>query len=140
MGMALDRESAARRMDMSVVSDVAGFQHDRFGTQIQAKAVRLHQMNRERAMHFNAPVMADSAMDVMLTLVIGQEQNTPLSLMTLALANRLNAQDCASLITQLAEAGLVVTHKQDAAGSQMVALTDRGFARMRGYIMDQRVA
>jgi predicted transcriptional regulator len=93
-------------------------------------AAKMHALNRRRAFHFNTPVMADSAMDVMLTVLIAQEQHVPISLNAIIMANRLQQDSCEKLLGDLASAGLLC--RKGAEGA--VRLTTKGLAQMQEYL------
>jgi hypothetical protein len=100
------------------------------GNRAEDVAVRLHAANRRRSQHFNAPVMADAAMDIMLSLFVAQEHKRPLTPAALAMANHIAQDRCGPLLDDLGQA-LLVTRS---APSLPVALTERGTRLMREYL------
>jgi hypothetical protein len=102
---------------------------------LEAKASRMHLLSRLRGQHFLATVMADSAMDVALTLFVGEMQRRPVSEMMLAAANLLSRSETAALIDRLVQAGLAVVTGREPEG-RTVGLSPLGSARMRSFIND----
>jgi len=102
---------------------------------LEAKAARMHMLGRLRSRHFFTPVMADRAMDVMLSLLVGELQAGPVNDATLAVGNLLTRDETNVLIDRLVQAGLAVEtgHGPD---RRAVGLTPLGSARMRSYVSD----
>lgn len=102
---------------------------------LEAKATRMHGLGRLRGKHFLIPIMADSAMDVMLSLFVGELQGTLVSDTALAVGNGLSREDTALMIDKLVNAGLaaVASHAGD---RRTVGLTPLGSARMRSFVND----
>ncbi|WP_250890258.1 hypothetical protein [Sphingobium nicotianae] len=102
---------------------------------LEAKATRLHTLSRLRGKHFFTPVMADSAMDVMLSLFVGELQSSKVSDTALAVGNMLNREETETIIDRLVQAGLAVItgHEPD---RRTVGLTPLGSARMRSFVND----
>ncbi len=102
---------------------------------LEAKATRMHGLGRLRGKHFLIPVMADSAMDVMLSLLVGALQGIAVSDTALAVGNMLSREDTDLMIDKLVNAGLaaVVNHEGD---RRTVGLTPLGSARMRSFVND----
>lgn len=100
----------------------------RASTQAELKATLLHRNNRRRALHFNAPVMADSAMDLMLTLFVGHEQRRVVDRVALAMLNSLTPVRADTLLSSLSEAGLTRIE------GECWGLTDRGARLMSAYL------
>jgi len=100
-----------------------------------SKATRMHMLGRFRGQHFLTPVMADSAMDVMLSLLVGELQNCDVSETALATANLLSRKETNALIDRLVQAGLAVLTGHEPDG-RTVGLSPLGSARMRGFVND----
>ena len=102
---------------------------------LEAKATRLHTLGRLRGKHFFTPVMADSPMDVMLSLFVGELQSNKVSDTALAVGNLLNREETDVIIDRLVQAGLAVItgHEPD---RRTVGLTPLGSARMRSFVSD----
>jgi hypothetical protein len=110
-------------------------QDERHQGGLEAKAASMHRLNRFRSQHFVTPVMADSAMDVMLSLFVGELQRRDVSEAALAMANLLSRKETSALVDKLVQAGLAVSTGQDPDG-RTVGLSPLGSARMRGYVND----
>jgi hypothetical protein len=102
---------------------------------LEAKASRMHAIGRLRGKHFFTPVMADSAMDVMLSLFIGELLSASVSDTALAVANLLSREETDSIIEKLVQAGLAVVTGRE-PDRRTVGLTPLGSARMRSYVSD----
>jgi AcrR family transcriptional regulator len=102
---------------------------------LEKKASQMHTIGRLRGKHFLTPVMADSAMEVMLSLFVGELQSTKVSDTALSVANLLSREETESVIDRLVQAGLAVItgHEPD---RRTVGLTPLGSARMRSYVND----
>ena len=105
---------------------------------ISAKAARIHALSRLRARYFTSRILADSAMDVMLSLFVGEVQEIELSEATLALANLLSRDEVTLLVNNLVHAGLAVV-TGDEPERRTVGLTPIGSARTRSYVNDYPV-
>jgi hypothetical protein len=103
--------------------------------QLELKAARMHQLSRLRGEHFASPVMADSALEVMLSLLIGELQNHDVSERILAAATLLSRKGTDALIDQLVQAGLAVITGHEPEG-RTVGLSPLGSARMRSFMND----
>ena len=103
-----------------------------------AKAVRMHALSRLRTRYFTSRMLADSVMDVMLSLFIGELQEIELSEATLALANLLSREEITLLVNNLVHAGLAVV-TGDEPERRKVGLTPIGSARTRSYVNDYPV-
>lgn len=97
---------------------------------IEVRAARLHAENRRRAELFNRPVMADSAMDVMLTALIAHEQGTRLTRTAVAMANRLCRTAAEPIIADLVAARLL----EGGECVDHVRLTKLGVDLMREFV------
>lgn len=93
-------------------------------------ATRLHALSRKRTFLFNTPPMADSAMDIMLSVLIAHQQNVQITHLAVAMANRLSQEKCEAFLEALALAGLV-SHK---GPGDTVRLTAKGLDQMQDYI------
>ncbi|MCW2351048.1 putative transcriptional regulator [Sphingobium sp. B7D2B] len=102
---------------------------------LRAKAGRMHMLGRLRSKHFYTPVMADRAMDVMLSLFVGELQSSPVSDTALAVGNMLSPAEAAAVIDKLVQAGLAVVAGEEPE-RRTVGLTPLGSARMRSYVSD----
>lgn len=102
---------------------------------LEAKATRMHTLGRLRGKHFFTPVMADTAMDVMLSLFVGELQSSIVSDTALAVANLLNREETDAIIDRLVQAGLAVVTAQE-PDRRTVGLTPLGSARMRSFVSD----
>ena len=102
---------------------------------LEAKAVNMHMLGRLRSKHFYAPVMADSAMNVMLSLFVGELQSSKVSDTALAVGNMLSPQEVDGFIDNLVQAGLAVV-KGEEPDRRTVGLTPLGSARMRSFVSD----
>ena len=102
---------------------------------MEAQATRLHMQGRKRGKLFLAPVMADSAMDIMLCLAVGEFQGISVSAAALATANLLSRAETDAFIDRLVQAGLAVITGVAPEG-RAVGLTPLGSARMRGFLND----
>lgn len=103
--------------------------------EVASKAARMHMLGRFRGQHFVTPIMADSAMDVMLSLFVGELQNCDVSETALATANLLSRKETNALIDRLVQAGLAVLTGHEPDG-RTVGLSPLGSARMRGFVND----
>lgn len=101
-----------------------------------AAALRLHAANRHRAAHFGAPVMADSAMDILLSLLLARSNARAPSVAALALAHGMTPDKCHDLIGQMVQAGLVLR----AGDGASVRLSQRGERLLRDYLMSEEGA
>ena len=102
---------------------------------LEAKATRMHTLGRLRGKHFFTPVMADSAMDVMLSLFVGELQSSKVSDTALAVGNLLNREETDTIIDKLVQAGLAVVTGLE-PDRRTVGLTPLGSARMRSFVSD----
>ena len=102
---------------------------------MEAKAARIHKLNRFRGQHFVSHAMADSSMDVMLSLLVGELQNCDVSEMALATANVLSRKETSALVDRLVQAGLAVLTGHEPDG-RTVGLSPLGSARMRSFVND----
>ncbi len=102
---------------------------------LEAKATRLHTLNRLRGKHFFTPVMADSPMDVMLSLFVGELQSNKVSDTALAVGNLLNREETDRIIDKLVQAALAVVTGFEPE-RRTVGLTPLGSARMRSFVSD----
>jgi hypothetical protein len=102
---------------------------------LESKAARMHMLSRFRGQHFVTPIMADSAMDVMLSLFVGELQNCDVSETALATANLLSRRETNILIDKLVQAGLAVLTGHEPDG-RTVGLSPLGSARMRSFVND----
>jgi len=104
-------------------------------TGLESKAARMHMLSRFRGQHFVAPIMADSAMDMMLSLFVGELQHCDVSETALATANLLSRRETNALIDKLVQAGLAVLTGHEPDG-RTVGLSPLGSARMRSFVND----
>lgn len=95
----------------------------------------MHTFGRLRGKHFFTPVMADTAMDVMLSLFVGELQSSKVSDTALAVGNLLNREETDAIIDRLVQAGLAVVTAQEPE-RRTVGLTPLGSARMRSFVSD----
>ncbi|HWJ69890.1 MAG TPA: hypothetical protein VNS79_07580 [Sphingobium sp.] len=102
---------------------------------LDVKARRLLALSRLRDDHFRTGVMVDSAMCVMLSLLIAEIAEIPLTPANLTLANNLDREEARRVIDALMRVGLIVI-TEVAPDRRIIALTSLGSARMRGYIGD----
>lgn len=102
---------------------------------LESKAARMHMLSRFRGQHFVTPIMADSAMDVMLSLFVGELQNCDVSETALATANLLSRRETDAVIDKLVQAGLAVLTGHEPDG-RTVGLSPLGSARMRSFVND----
>lgn len=102
---------------------------------VEAKAARLHRLSRLRGKHFLTQVMADSAMDVMLSLLVGELQSSIVSDTALAVGNLLSKEETEAVIDRLVQAGLAVVTGVE-PDRRTVGLTPLGSARMRSFVND----
>lgn len=102
---------------------------------LEMKAARMHMLSRFRGQHFLTPIMADSAMDVMLSLLVGELQHCDVSETALATANLLSRRETNVLIDKLVQAGLAVLTGHEPDG-RTVGLSPLGSARMRSFVND----
>jgi len=102
---------------------------------IEGKAARMHGLGRLRGEHFRTALMADSAMDVMLTLFIGELQASPVSDTALAGGNKLSREEADLMIDKLINAGLAAVTGEN-PDRRTVGLTPLGSARMRSFVND----
>jgi len=116
----------------SSVADDAEPQAD---TRLESKAARMHMLGRLRGQHFFTPVMADTAMDVMLSLFVGELQSSPVSDTALAVGNLLTREETDAMIGTLVQAGLAVVTGIE-PDRRTVGLTPLGSARMRSFVSD----
>lgn len=103
------------------------------GTQKQSmeiRAARLHAESRRRADLFNRPVMADNAMDIMLTALIAHEQGTDLTRTAAAMANRLGRTAAEPIIADLVAARLLTNGDR----ADRILLTQLGVDLMREFV------
>ena len=106
-----------------------------FNAGLEAKAARMHTLGRLRGKLFFTPVMADNAMNVMLSLLVGELQSSPVSDTALAVANLLSRDETETIIDKLVQAGLAATTGIE-PDRRTVGLTPLGSARMRSYVGD----
>lgn len=97
---------------------------------METRAAHLHAENRRRAELFNRPVMADSAMDIMLTALIAHEQGTGLTRTAAAMANRLGHTAAEPIIADLITARLLA----NGAEADRIVLTQLGVDLMREFV------
>jgi len=121
------------RLSMDVELPGGGTSGARDDAGLETKATRIHTLSRMRGKHFLAPAMADSAMDIMLSLFVGELQSSPVSGAALALANLLSRDETDDLIGTLVQAGLVTTTGLEPE-RRSVGLTPLGSARMRSFV------
>lgn len=114
-------------------SGAVGAYNARQEARLEAKAARMHMLSRYRGQHFVTPAMADSAMDMMLSLFVGELQNCDVSEMALATANLLSRKETSTLIDKLVQAGLAVLTGHEPDG-RTVGLSPLGSARMRNFV------
>jgi len=107
----------------------------RADARLEVKAGRMHMLGRLRSQHFFTPVMADSAMDVMLSLFVGELQSCPVSDTALAVGNLLTRGETHAIIDKLVQAGLAVVTDIE-PDRRTVGLTPLGSARMRSFVSD----
>lgn len=100
-----------------------------------SKAARMHMLSRFRGQHFLTPVMADSVMDVMLSMLVGELQNCDVSETRLATANLLTRKEAGAIIDKLVQAGLAVVTGHEPE-ERTVGLSPLGSARMRSFVND----
>lgn len=93
-------------------------------------AADLHAASRRRADLFRQSIMADKAMDIMLTALIAHEQGTVLTRKAAGMANRLATPEVEHLIRDLMAARLL----QGGDAPDQIRLTGPGVERMRDYI------
>ncbi len=105
------------------------------GFSFEHAAADLHASNRRRAELFNHPVMADKVMDIMLTALIAHEQQTVLTRLAAAMANRLGLSEAERIIEELASARLL-----EARSGDQIRLTLLGADLMRDYVRRAREA
>lgn len=98
------------------------------GTRRELQATLLHRSNRLRALHFNSPVLADSAMDLMLTLTVAAEQRRSVGEVALARINSLEPARAANLLVELESAGLATKERG------VWSLSARGGDLMTAYL------
>jgi predicted transcriptional regulator len=115
--------------DGNVVGDSSAAVHPGGNATLEA-ATRLHALSRKRAFLFNTPAMADSAMDIMLSVLIAHQQNVQITHLAIAMANRLPQEKCEAFLEALALAGLI-SHK---GPGNTVHLTVKGLDQMQDYI------
>ncbi|MFT3968023.1 MAG: hypothetical protein QM690_19310 [Sphingobium sp.] len=102
-------------------------------TTLETRAEALYALGRLRMRHLVSRIMADDAMNVMLTLFISECRDLSAGEQSIVLANNLAPLAGAALIDDLVQAGLAVaTGKMP--GKRSVGLTPLGSARMRAYI------
>ena len=126
------RNGFSPRGEGPAVAPVSGSRSD---ARLEAKAVNMHMLGRLRSKHFYAPVMADSAMNVMLSLFVGELQSSKVSDTALAVGNMLSPQEVDAFIDNLVQAGLAVV-KGEEPERRTVGLTPLGSARMRSFVSD----
>jgi HD superfamily phosphodiesterase len=102
-------------------------------TELAQRAVRLHDLIKLRDQHFRRTVMADSAMSIMLSLLLSEIQSVALTESTLTLVNFLDEGETRAILAQLIHAGLVEANGQDSE-RRSVGLSALGSARMRSYV------
>ena len=124
---------ASLRVDIELHRSTACHVHH--DSALELKAARLHTLSRFRGQHFVTPIMADSAMDVMLSLFVGELQNCDISETMLATANLLTRRDVSIIIDRLVQAGLAVLTGHEPDG-RTVGLSPLGSARMRSFVND----
>lgn len=102
---------------------------------IEGKAARMHAFGRLRGQHFGTALMADSAMDMMLSLFVGELQSSPVSDTALAVGNKLSREEADLMIDKLINAGLAAETGAN-PDRRTVGLTPLGSARMRSFVND----
>ena len=98
---------------------------------IEFRAAQLHAANRRRNELFNQSVMADSAMDIMLTALIAREQGTALTRTAAAMANRLGISAADQIIEDLIAARLL----QRGERRDHISMTHMGAELMRQFVV-----
>ena len=102
---------------------------------LEAKALRLQALVRQRDTYFRRSIMADSTMGVMLSLFLAELQAVSLTEATLRLAGLLEGGEGRRVLDTLVHAGLAVL-TGDNPERRSVGLTPLGSARMRSFISD----
>lgn len=102
---------------------------------VAVRAAALHELGRRRARVMVAPVMADPAMNIMLSLFIAQCQCITVTDKGLLLANDVPPGEGGALLDRLVQAGLIQV-TGETPGQRSVGLAPLGSARMRTYICD----
>jgi len=128
-----DRESLCGDFASPAEQRAGSIGDDRSAFSFEHAAAQLHASNRRRADLFKHPVMADDVMAVMLTALIADEQNTPLTRTMVAMANRLDAKEAERIIGDLVDARLLEMRAGDRVG-----LTSLGTDQMRDYVRRMR--
>lgn len=100
---------------------------------LEMSAVRLHEANQRRILHFNSAVLADSAMDILVSLLIARLHRRPVTGTALAMANRIPPEKCVALLSELAQAGLVTGN----GGQGPVDLTEQADRQLRAYLQQR---
>lgn len=98
--------------------------------ELERRAVNLHAASRRRADYFNRPVMADRAMDIMLTAFIAHQQGTVLTRATAAMANRIAAPVAEQIIDELLASNLL----QRGSGPTDIRITSFGAELMSKFV------
>lgn len=107
MGYSGDRLDCLARSRKSEGKEVSRTARQTDNISLERRAAELHALSRRRTDLFNRPVMADTAMDIMLTALIAHEQGTVLTRLSAAMANRLPLASADSMIEELIGARLL---------------------------------
>lgn len=100
-----------------------------------AKAAAIHRLSRMRSKHFRTSLLADSAMALLLSVFVAEQQAIEVGERALALANDLSLAEGTAILNNLVHAGLVVISGTDTE-RRSVGLTPIGSARTRSFIDD----
>lgn len=100
---------------------------------IAGKATRMHDLGRLRGQHFGTALLADSAMDMMLALFVGELHASPVSDTALAGETMLSREEIDLMIDKLINAGLIAITGAN-PDRRTVGLTPLGSARMRSFV------
>ncbi len=101
---------------------------------LEMRAAELHAASRRRSQIFGQPVMADAAMDIMLTGLIAHEQGTVLTRMSATMANCLSPVRGDAVIDDLIAARFM----QRGERRDQIALTALGIDLMRQFVENER--
>ena len=119
----------------TVSFDVAIAHANPADARLEVRARRLHELVKRRDGYFRRPIMADSAMGVMLSLFLAELAAIPVSESNLALTNILDSGEARRVVESLVHAGLVIVTGENPQ-RWTVGLPPLGSARMRSFISD----
>jgi len=100
-------------------------------------AARVYGARRRRARHFDSAIFADPAWDMLLDLFIARARGKHLRTTSLCIASAVPPSTALRWIAELARQGLVERRPAiDDHRVRLIALSDKGYRVMRGYLVE----